>query len=221
LPPTRDEEHDQIGRSILEGVQFVRGNRALLGSFAIDLAAMAFGMPRALFAVLSLTVFHAGAAGTGLLYAAVSAGAVVAALTTGWLEHARWLGRITIVAVGVWGVAIALAGLAPSIWVCALLLAVAGAADSVSAVCRTVINQTVTPEHMRGRMSSVFSLVVTSGPRLGDIESGIAASVLSVTAAVATGGVLCLVFVGLSVVAFPELARFDGHAEDARIGVVG
>jgi MFS family permease len=221
LPPTAGEGHEQVGRSILEGLRFVRGNRALLGSFAIDLAAMAFGMPRALFAVLSLTVFHAGASGTGLLYAAVSAGAVVAALTTGWLEHARWLGRITIVAVGVWGVSIALAGLAPSIWVCALLLAAAGAADSVSAVCRSVINQMVTPEHMRGRMSSVFSLVVTSGPRLGDVESGVAASVLSVTAAVATGGLLCLVFAGVSVVAFPELARFDGHAQDARVGVVG
>jgi MFS family permease len=221
LPPTMGERHEQVGRSIVEGLRFVRGNRALLGSFAIDLAAMAFGMPRALFAVLSLTVFHAGASGTGLLYAAVSAGAVVAAVTTGWLEHARWLGRITIVAVGVWGVAIALAGLAPSIWVCALFLAMAGAADSVSAVCRSVINQMVTPEHMRGRMSSVYSLVVTSGPRLGDVESGVAASLLSVTAAVATGGLLCLVFAGVSVVAFPELARFDGHAQDARIGVVG
>lgn len=75
----------------------------LLGSFAIDLAAMTFGMPRALFAVLSLTVYHAGAAGTGLLYAAVSAGATAAALTTGWLGHARRLGRIVIVAVLAWG----------------------------------------------------------------------------------------------------------------------
>lgn len=221
LPPVVVEEHEPIGRSILEGLRFVRGNRALLGSFAIDLAAMAFGMPRALFAVLSLTVFHAGASGTGLLYAAVSAGAVVAALTTGWLEHARWLGRITIVAVAAWGVSIAAAGLAPSIWVCALLLAIAGAADSVSAVCRTVINQTVTPEHMRGRMSSVFMLVVTSGPRLGDIESGVAASVLSVTAAVTTGGLLCLLFAGFSVLAFPELARYDGHAEEARLAATG
>lgn len=221
LPPTRGEQREAIGRSILEGLRFVRGNRALLGSFAIDLAAMTFGMPRALFAVLSLTVFHAGASGTGLLYASVSAGAVVAALTTGWLEHARWLGRITIVAVGVWGVTIALAGLAPSIWWCALLLAAAGAADSVSAVCRSVINQTVTPEHMRGRMSSVFSLVVTSGPRFGDIESGVAASVLSVTAAVTTGGLLCLVFAGLTVLAYPELARFDGHARHVGLAATG
>jgi MFS family permease len=221
LPPVLGEEHEPVGRSILEGLRFVRGNRALLGSFAIDLVAMTFGMPRALFAVLSLTVFHAGGSGTGLLYASVSAGAVVAAVLTGWLEHARWLGRITIVSVGVWGVAIALAGLAPSIWLCALLLAVAGAADSVSAICRSVINQTVTPEHMRGRMSSVFSLVVTSGPRFGDIESGVAASLLSTTAAVTSGGLLCLVFVGLTVLAYPELARYDGQAEQARVAATG
>ena len=221
LPPVRSEQHEPVGRSILEGLRFVRGNRALLGSFAIDLVAMTFGMPRALFAVLSLTVFHASASGTGLLYASVSAGAVVAAVLPGWLEHARWLGRITIVAVGVWGVAIALAGLAPSIWLCALFLALAGAADSVSAVCRSVINQTVTPEHMRGRMSSVFSLVVTSGPRFGDIEPGVAASVLSATAAVASGGLLCLVFAGLTVLVYPELARYDGHAEEARLAASG
>ena len=102
----------------------------------------------------------------------MSAGATVAALTTGWLEHARRLGLIVIWAVVVWGAAIALAGLAGSIVVAAVLLAVAGAADSVSAVCRSTINQTVTPDAMRGRMSSVFSLVVTSGPRLGDVEAG-------------------------------------------------
>ena len=81
-----------------------------------------------------------------------------------------------IAAVAVWGLAIAGAGLMPSLWTAAALLAMAGAADSVSAVCRSIINQTVTPEHMRGRMSAVFMLVVTSGPRLGDLESGIAAS---------------------------------------------
>jgi hypothetical protein len=126
-------------------------------------------MPRALFAVLALTVYDAGASGTGLLYASVSAGAVVAALTTGWIEHARWLGRIVIGAVTVWGLAIAAAGFMPSIWPAAALLALAGAADSISAVCRSIINQTVTPEALRGRMSAIFTLVVTSGPRLGDL----------------------------------------------------
>ena len=81
--------------AILEGLRYVRGkNRALIGSFAIDLVAMCFGMPRALFAVLSVSVYHAGAAGTGVLYAAVSVGATVAALATGWLQHVRRLGRV-------------------------------------------------------------------------------------------------------------------------------
>ena len=80
-------------RSIGEGLRFVRRNQALMGSFAIDLMAMTFGMPRALFPVLAVSVYGAGAAGTGLLFAAVSAGATVAALTTGWLAHARRLGR--------------------------------------------------------------------------------------------------------------------------------
>jgi hypothetical protein len=213
LPPhASDAEPVPMRRSIAEGLHFVRGNRALLGSFTIDLMAMTFGMPRALFAVLSLTVYHAGAEGTGLLYAAVSAGATVAALTTGWLEHARWLGRIVIGAVLAWGAAIACAGLMPSIWPAAALLAVAGAADSVSAVCRSIINQTVTPEALRGRMSSVFMLVVTSGPRLGDVESGLVASVAAPAAAVVSGGVACIVGVGLVMWAFPQLAAYDGRA---------
>jgi MFS family permease len=216
-PSEREEPHEPMGRSIAEGLRFVRGNRALMGSFVIDLTAMTFGMPRALFAVLALTVFHAGPEGTGLRYAAVALGALVAAILTGWLEHARWLGRITIVAVVAWGTAIAAAGFAPNIWICAALLAAAGAADSVSAVCRSVINQAVTPEHMRGRMSAVFMLVVTSGPRLGDVESGVAASLLAVTAAVSAGGVLCLIGVGAVMLAFPQLAAYDGHREERRL----
>jgi MFS family permease len=206
-----------VGRSIAEGLHFVRGDRALLGSFVIDLCAMTFGMPRALFAVLSLTVYHAGAAGTGLLYAAVSAGATVAALTTGWVERARWLGRIVIGAVLVWGAAIAVAGLVGSLAAAAVLLAVAGAADSVSAVCRSIINQTVTPEALRGRMSAVYMLVVQSGPRLGDLEAGLAAAATTAAFAVVSGGIACVVGVGLVVLAFPQLARYDGERPPAAL----
>jgi MFS family permease len=213
LPPApTDTEHLPIAMAIKEGFTFVRGNSALMGSFAMDLMAMTFGMPRALFAVLALTVYDAGAAGTGLLYASVSAGAVVAALTTGWIEHARWLGRIVIGAVTVWGLAIAAAGFMPSIWPAAALLAVAGAADSISAVCRSIINQTVTPEALRGRMSAIFTLVVTSGPRLGDLESGVAASLTTAGVAVVSGGLACVAGVALIVLLFPALAAYDGHA---------
>jgi MFS family permease len=208
--PLHVADREPVLRSIRAGLRFVFGERALLGSFAIDLLAMTFGMPRALFAVLSLSVFNAGAAGTGALYASVALGATVAALTTGWLGHARWLGRIVIGAVLVWGGAIALAGLTRSFALAVLLFAVAGAADSVSAVCRSTISQTLTPDHMRGRMSSVYMLVVAGGPRLGDVEAGAVASIASPRFSVVSGGVACMAGVGLIVVLFPQLARYDG-----------
>jgi MFS family permease len=208
-PPQGVTQHENVLRSIAEGLRHVRGNRALLGSFAIDLAAMTFGMPRALFAVLSVSVFHAGAGGTGVLYAAVSAGATVAALLTGWIRHARRLGVIVIWAVVLWGAAVAAAGLMSSLWLAAALLALAGAADSVSAVCRATINQSVTPDRMRGRMSSVFSLVVSGGPRLGDIESGAVAGAAGVRFSVVSGGLACVAAVASIVLAFPALARYD------------
>ena len=99
----------------------------------------------------------------------------------------------------------------PSLWLAAALLAVAGAADSISAVCRSIINQTVTPEALRGRMSAIFTLVVTSGPRLGDLESGIAASLTTASVAVVSGGFACVAGVGLIVLLFPALAAYDGH----------
>ena len=205
----RDGDKPPIVRSIAEGLRFVRGSPALKGSFAIDLVAMTFGMPRALFPVLSISVYGTGAAGTGVLFAAVSVGATVAALTTGWLGHARRLGRIVICAVLAWGLAIAAVGVVGTLWLAALLLAIAGAADSVSAVCRSTINQTVTPDALRGRMSSVFMIVVTSGPRLGDVESGVVASLSSARFSVLSGGLACLAGVVAIVVAFPALLAYD------------
>jgi len=215
--PQGSERHEPILASVRTGLRYVRSNSALIGSFVIDLSAMTFGMPRALFVVLSLRVYHAGAAGTGLLYASVSAGAALAALTNAWLAHARWIGRITILMVVVWGAAIALTATVSSIVLAALLLAVAGAADSISAVCRTTIAQLVTPDAMRGRMSAVYTLVVTGGVRLGDIESGTVASLTTPRFSVLSGGLACLVGVGVVMFAFPELARFDTRQHAAPV----
>jgi MFS family permease len=208
-PPSAPPDHASITRSILESFRFVRRNNALAGSFAIDLMAMTTAWPRSMFAVLSLTLYHAGAGGTGLLFAALAAGGTLAALTAGWLDHARRLGRIVIVAVVVWGAAVACAGLVRTLAPALLLLAIAGFADGVSAVCRTTINQTVTPDRMRGRMSALYSLVVNSGPRLGDIESGVVAGLTSAATSVLTGGIACVVGAGAVVLAFPDLVAYD------------
>jgi MFS family permease len=208
-PPVAVEAHEPVLRSIRSGLAFLRTLPAVTAGFVMDLSAMTFGMPRALFPVLALTVYHAGAAGTGLLYAAVAAGATVAALTTGWMSHARRLGRIALVAVAFWGVFIAAAGFVGTIWAAAALFALAGAADSVSAVCRSTMMQVLTPERMRGRISSVFSLVVAGGPRLGDIESGTVATLATPAFSVVSGGLVCLASVGIVALAFPQLAAYD------------
>ena len=213
-PPLARTGHPPALRSILESFRFVRHNNALAGSFAIDLLAMTTAWPRSMFAVLSLTVYHAGASGTGLLFAALAAGGTVAAFTAGWLEHARRLGRIVVVAVVIWGAAVAGMGLVRTLAPALVLLAIAGLADGVSAVCRTTINQTVTPDRLRGRMSALYSLVVTSGPRLGDIESGLVAGLTSAATSVLTGGVACVLGVTAVVLAFPGLVAYDRGAGD-------
>lgn len=135
----------------------------------------------------------------------------MAALTTGWLGGARRLGRIVIGAVAVWGLAIAGVGLVGSLWLAAPLLAIAGAADSVSALCRSTINQTVTPDALRGRMSSVFMIVVTGGPRLGDVESGLVGSLAGARFAVLSGGLACVAGIAAVVLAFPALLAYDAE----------
>jgi MFS family permease len=214
-PPHDSGPHQPVLASIAEGLRFVRANRALSGSFVIDLVAMTFGMPRSLFAVLSLSVYHAGAGGAGLLYAAISAGGALAVLTSGWVSHARRLGRIVVVMVLTWGAAIALMGLVRSIVPAIGLLAVAGYADAVSAFCRSTINQTVTPDALRGRMSAVYSLVVTSGPRLGDIESGLVAGLSTPAISVLSGGLACVAGVAVVLLAFPALAAYNGSSPPA------
>jgi MFS family permease len=192
----------------------VRRNQALAGSFAIDLVAMTFGFPRAMLPVLSLTVYHAGARGTGLLFAALAVGGTLSVVSAGWIERVRRLGRIMIIVVVVWGIAIAATGLVRTLAPALALLAVAGFADGISAVCRSTINQTVTPDGLRGRMSAVYNLVVTGGPRLGDIESGLVAGLTSATTSVLTGGLACIVGAAAVIARFPALAHFDAGARD-------
>jgi hypothetical protein len=195
--------------AVASGLRFAATRGELMGSFVVDILAMTFGMPRALFPALSVTVYHAGATGVGLLYAALSAGAVVAAFSTGWLRRARRLGRITAYAIAVWGLGIAVMGLTSSLVLALACVAAAGAADSVSAVCRSTILQSATPDRMRGRMSSVFILVVAGGPRLGDVESGSVAALVGAQASVVLGGLACVAGLVPVLAAYPAFWQYD------------
>ncbi len=203
--PLSEAPTERFLPAVRAGLAFARSRGELMGGFAVDLLAMTFGMPRALFPALSLTVYHSGATGVGLLYAALSAGATVAAFSTGWLTHVRRLGRVVVIAIALWGIAITLAGLTHSLAVALACLLIAGSADSISAVCRSTILITVTPEEMRGRLSAIYILVVAGGPRVGDVESGTVAAALGARTAVTSGGLLCLVGPGADRRRLPRL----------------
>jgi MFS family permease len=179
-------------RSIVEGLGFVRGRQAIQGAYLIDVNAMVFGMPRALFPALAATRYGGGVRVLGLLYAAPGAGALLGALTTGWVSRIKRQGLAVIVAVIVWGVAITCFGLVPWLPVALALLAVAGWADVISAVFRNTIIQLAVPDALRGRLSGLQIAVVTGGPRIGDLESGAVAAGFGDTVSVVSGGLACV-----------------------------
>jgi MFS family permease len=202
--------------AILEGLRFARRHRVVLGTFVIDLDAMIFGMPTALFPVLALDVFRMGPAGVGLLAAAPAVGALIGALLTGWIGRVRRQGVAVFAAVAVWGIAITLFGLVTASFALALVfLAIAGAADVVSAVMRSTIVQMATPDALRGRLTGLHITVVNGGPRLGDMEASAVAAATSAQFSVVSGGLLCLAGLVLVAWRFPELARYDSTRPEA------
>jgi MFS family permease len=204
------------------GLGFLRGRRVLQATFYVDLIAMIFGMPRALFPVLAVTQFGGGSETVGLLFSAVGAGALLAALTAGWVRQVHRQGRAVLWAVAIWGLGIIGFGLAGDGLGLALgCLAVAGAADVVSAVFRGTILQQNVPDEIRGRISSVHTLVVVGGPRLGDVEAGLVASVFTPMVSVVSGGAVCVAGVALLAVLAPQLARYRAPEVPASTGVAG
>ncbi|HUN37438.1 MAG TPA: MFS transporter [Trebonia sp.] len=179
-------------RSIIDGFRFVRTSQPVQGAYLIDVNAMVFGLPRALFPALAATTFGGGATTVGLLYAAPGVGALIGAVTTGWVGRVRRQGLAVIIAVIVWGAAITGFGLVPWLWGALPLLAIAGWADMLSAVFRNTIIQFSGPDEMRGRLMGVQVAVVTGGPRLGDLEAGAIANAFGDTASIVSGGLACI-----------------------------
>jgi MFS family permease len=195
---------------IREGLRFARSRREILATFVVDLNAMVFGSPRALYPALALNVFQVGPAGVGFMASAAGLGALVAALFTGWTGRVERPGRAVLIAVAVWGAAIIGFGLSVFSFALALVfLAIAHGADVVSAVLRGTMLQVLAPDALRGRVSSIHTLVVTGGPRLGDLQSTAVASVIGPTGAVVVGGVLTLLGLGLIDRRMPEFGKLE------------
>lgn len=189
-PHTRETTPPSL-RGIAEGMRYALSRRDLLGTYVVDLAAMFLAMPVVLFPALAEEVF-ARPELLGLLYTAETVGALVATALSGWTSHVHHHGRAIVLAAAAYGLFIALAGLAPTIWVALGFFALAGAADMVSAVFRgTVWNQTI-PEHMRGRLAGIEMLSYSLGPLGGQVRAGFVADLWSVRGAVTSGGLACV-----------------------------
>ncbi|MHB8719485.1 MAG: MFS transporter [Candidatus Dormibacteria bacterium] len=206
--PPRSARRESALASLRRGWHFTRTQPAIMGGYLMDLSAMIFGLPRAVFPVLAATTLHAGPQGLGLLYAAPGAGAVVATLLSGAVARSARLGRVVVISVVFWGLAIIAFGVSTSLWVGLACLAIAGGADSLSAVGRNTMMQTLTPDELRGRMTAAYYMVVVGGPYIGDLEAGLVAGLVSPQASVISGGVLCIAGLAGSAARFPQVWRY-------------
>jgi MFS family permease len=192
-------------RSVAEGLRFILTTPVLVMSFVVDIIAMVFALPRALFPELIDLRFGGSLYALSWLVASMAVGAVVGGLFSGWVTRVKRQGLALTFVIAVWGLAVAAAGLSQQLWLVLLFMAVGGAADVVSSVWRQSILQLYAPDEMRGRMQGVFMVVVAGGPRLGDVRAGATASVFGLTTAWVGGGLACAVvvlIVGLSVAGF-------------------
>jgi MFS family permease len=204
--------------SIREGLSFLRSRRLIQAVFLIDFSAMVFGMPTALFPAFGTQVLAGDEFTVGLLFAAPGAGAVLGALTSGWVPRVRRQGRAVFFAVLAWGVGIAIFGVSRSLWLAMAALAFAGAADVVSAIFRQSITQLSVPDKLRGRLTSIHTMASGGGPRLGDLEAGVVAEITSVRFSVISGGLACAASALLIARWAPSFLNYEYSADDLDMG---
>ena len=194
-------------RAIAEGARYAWGRKELLGTYAVDLAAMFLAMP---LAVLPFLADELDAEWSlGLMYAAVPAGAMLVSLTSGWTSRIQRHGRMVVLSAALWGLAIAGAGLVGNVWLVLLFLTLAGGCDMVSGIFRAAMwNQTI-PDELRGRLAGIELLSYSVGPTLGQVRTGGFAAWLGVRSAIWSGGLLCVGAVGLLALCLPKLMTYD------------
>ena len=209
VPPPPDAVPPSL-KSIVEGMKYAWSRQELLGSYGVDMVAMFFGMPMALFPAIAAE--YGGAEVLGLLYAAPAVGALLASLTSGWASRVHRHGLAIIWAAASWGLAILVFGVVSNLWVAIFFLGLAGAADMISGIFRgTLWNQTI-PDRLRGRLAGIEQVSYSSGPLLGNLESGVVAALFGVRASVVSGGLLCVVGVGLFALFLPAFRHYDSRA---------
>ena len=210
--PANPEAEKPSLRGLLDGIKYAFSRQDLTGTYLIDLAAMFFAMPTALYP------FWADQLGApwalGFLYAAVTVGSVVVTLTSGWIKTYRFHGRAIIWAAIGWGAAIAMAGISNSLILVLLFLAIAGGADMISALFRgTIWNQTI-PDNLRGRLAGIELLSYSIGPLAGQLRAASMAAATSLSFSVTAGGLICVFMVALLASFLPKLRKYDAETNE-------
>jgi MFS family permease len=207
VPPAAQTQDRPTLQSVVEGLQYAWRRKEILGTYLIDMNAMFFGMPTALFPAMAATF---GAGTVGFFYAAPSVGALVATLTSGWAKRVHRHGLVVAIAAALWGVAMIFFGFAHNLYLALFFLALAGGFDMISAVFRmTMWSQTI-PHYLRGRLAGLEMISYTSGPKLGDAEAGIVATLFNVRTSIVSGGILCVVGTAIISALIPQFIRYHG-----------
>ncbi|MEV6110856.1 MFS transporter, partial [Streptomyces sp. NPDC051940] len=203
--------------AIAEGARYAWSRKELLGTYAIDLSAMFFAFCLAVFPFLADELDAPWS--LGLMYAALPAGAMLVSLTSGWTSRIHRHGRMVVVAAAGFGACTVAAGLMDNVWLVLLFLTLGGSFDMVSGIFRGAIwNQTI-PDELRGRLAGIELLSYTVGPQLGQVRSGGAAAVTGVRASVWSGGLLCVVSVGLLATCLPTLMSYDSRTNEHAVAL--
>ncbi|GAA0434740.1 MFS transporter [Streptomyces luteireticuli] len=210
-PPAHDAEKPSL-RGILEGARYAWSRKELLGTYAVDLAAMFFAFPNAIFPFLADDLGAPWA--LGLMYAASAIGSLLVSATSGWVSRVHRHGRMVVGAALGWGAAMALAGWMGNIWLVLVMLALAGACDTVSGLFRSAMWDQTIPDALRGRLAGIEVLSYTVGPQLGQVRAGGMASLTNVRASIWAGGLACVASVGLLAVALPKLLAYDQRTDE-------
>ena len=212
VPSSHDALRPSLA-SITEGIRYAWSRKDLLGTYAIDMAAMVLAFPIAIFPFIAER-YPDQPWVLGFLYSAMAVGSLVATLTSGWTARIHHHGRAIVAAAATWGAGIAVFGLMDNIWLSLLFLAIAGGADMISGIFRSLIwNQTI-PDEYRGRLAGIELLSYATGPQLGQVRVSAMAAFTSLRFSVAAGGVMCVAATVALVAALPTLWKYDARTDE-------
>ena len=206
VPKPQGTKDESTLASLKTGFKYAASRQELLGTYFVDFFAMIFGMPNALFPAIAQSFGSVKV--LGMLYSAPAVGSLIISFFSAWTARVKRHGAAVAVSAGIWGVAIIFFGLSKNLWAALFFLMIAGAADAVSGIFRMIMWNETIPTELRGRLAGIEMISYLSGPRLGDTEAGLVAAAFGVTASIVSGGVMCVVGVGICCLFLPKFWRY-------------